>query len=298
MPSPGVYASILRESLRERRWRRFHWNPLTNPRRWQDFDDQLLDALPRLSRSPVSLRDALRTLHEQREWIIEYVGIHVMSLLYANVGYQGMDSLLASWLPQRRTHLLPRLATCPPGNETVATNAALNRLARAASPADLEALSEGRWSGAFGEQLAAFLAARGHRAAASWEVFSPRWRDQPATLVPILKSQQTTEDPLHRQERQEAAFREACAELREELDAPRAALVLSLARLTRTYLLLRENQRFSFDRLLLCMRDSFVWIGERWVEQGWLDAPADIQHLTWDEVEALCNGELLSLIHI
>ena len=69
--------------------------------------------------------------------------------------------------------------------------------------------------------------------------------------------------------------------------------MLSLARLTRTYLLLRENQRFSFDRLLLCMRDSFVWIGERWVEQGWLDAPADIQHLTWDEVEALCNGELM-----
>ena len=136
MPNPGVYASILRESLRERRWRRFHWNPLTNPRRWQDFDDQLLDALPRLLRSPVSLRDALRTLHEQREWIIEYVGIHVMSLLYANVGYQGMDSLLASWLPQRRTHVLPRLATCPPGNETVATNAALNRLAdRSTDPA-------------------------------------------------------------------------------------------------------------------------------------------------------------------
>lgn len=293
LPDLSVYGAVLRETLAERRWERFAFNPVTNHLVWDAFEANLESLLPRLAKPPVSRRDALRKLERQLATIREYVGIHIVSLLFANLSYQLLEGLLALWLPEGAVDLLHQLAVCPPGNQTLATNAALHRLAAQSTDEDLEALATGAEPRpAFRDALEEFLSCYGHRATASWEIFTPRWRDRPDLLVPLLKSARAAGDPSARAERQEAMFTEASASLAARLPAPKRAIVGTLTHYTRRYLLLRENQRFAFDRLLLTVQDTAYWIGDRLVEDGLLSVREDIAFLTWDELHALIYDEL------
>ncbi|TNE84970.1 MAG: hypothetical protein EP330_26560 [Deltaproteobacteria bacterium] len=293
LPDVSVYTSVLRETLTERRWRRFAFNPLTNHLVWDAFEARLGEELTRLGRRPVSRRDALRRMEAQLATVREYVGIHIVSLLFANLFFQLLEGSLATWAPEGAGSLLTRLAVCPPGNLTLATNEALHTLAAKASDADLDALAAGEpVSDAFGAALDHFLAEYGHRASASWEVFTPRWRDHAELLVPLLKSAHAGADPSERAERQEAAFAEASAELSARLAAPQRVIVGLLTHYTRRYLLLRENQRFAFDHLLLTLQDTAYWLGDRFVDDGILDRREQVAMLTWEELSALVHGEL------
>src|SRR5690606_39513668 len=71
---------------------------------------------------PISLADAVRLVGLQRELITDYVGVHICSLLFANLFYQLLEGALASWVPERASALMRRLALCPPGNRTLETN--------------------------------------------------------------------------------------------------------------------------------------------------------------------------------
>lgn len=297
LPDFGVYGSILRETWRERRWERFRWNPFTNHLRWETFRQRLERELPGVSREPASEADALRLVDAQMALVRGYVGVHITSLLFANLFYQLLESFLAVWLPEQATRLMDGLATCPPGNLTLETNEALWTLAHGATDGDLVALEDGRLadaSSAFRGGLVAFLAGYGHRSTASWEIFSPRWRDRPEGLGPLLRSHRRpgAEEPIARSRRQQQAFAEAEAELATLLSGPRKSLLDGLVHLTRQYLLLRENQRFWFDRLLAAVQDTLVHVGGRLVDRGALDRPDDVAFLTWEEVRGLVEGTL------
>src|SRR5690606_14375003 len=125
LPDAGVLLDLLRSVVRDRRWERLRCNPLTNDREWEDYRARLERELPELSREAASPADAVRLVELQTERVREYVAIHVCSLLFAHVAYQLLEGLLASWAPERAAHWMERLATCPPGNLTLETNAAL-----------------------------------------------------------------------------------------------------------------------------------------------------------------------------
>ena len=55
-PDLRVYASILGETVAERRWERFRWNPLTNPAAWDDFRTRLDGRLAELASTRRSVR--------------------------------------------------------------------------------------------------------------------------------------------------------------------------------------------------------------------------------------------------
>lgn len=295
LPDLSVYASFLRETVQERRWSRFAFNPIRNPAQWEAFRDRLDEALPALSAAPVSLPDAVRQVEAQQRWVTEYVGIHLCSLLFANLSYQLLEAALAEWVPEEAAALMRDLATCPPGNRTLEANAALWHLAELATADDLDALERGAPPRpAFAGPLHAFLDRYGHRSAASWELFTPRWADEPARLAPMLRAFAGGElsHPERRAEDQEAAHARALARAREAVGGGRRVLLEGLVHYARRYLLLRENQRFAFDRLLFAERRTLLWIGARLAERGWLDAAADVAFLTWDELVGLC-GEAL-----
>jgi phosphohistidine swiveling domain-containing protein len=293
LPGFGVYASILRETANEKRWERFRWNPFTNHLRWDEFRARLEAELPALSRAPASEGDAVRLVQAQVAMLRDYVGVHVTSLLFANLWDQVLDGLLSVWLPDDGPALHERLATCPPGNLTLATNAALWSLAHRATDEDLAALSEGLVpAGAFGTALQAFLAEYGHRSTASWEVFSPRWADHPAMLVPLLKLQRAAPEPLRRADDAELAFQAAKDEATRLVRGPRRRMLLRVVELNRAYLLLRENQRFWFDRLLQAMQRTMLDLGQRFADRGIVDQADDVAFLTWDEVRGLVDGTL------
>ncbi|MBX2799275.1 MAG: hypothetical protein KTR31_16490 [Myxococcales bacterium] len=289
-PDLTVYGSLLQATFAERRWRRFEWNPLTNPERWDAFVARLREHLPGLSRTPVDGPDAVRLVHAQLGWVREYVGIHICSLLFANLYWQLLESAVAAWLPQHRS-VMEGLALSDAGNLTVRTNDALHALAQRATPDDLTALQQGRPLSAEAQQaLSAFLEEYGHRAEASWEVMSPRWRTHPERLVPLLRAQRGSRPPGERTSAGEQRFSAAMALLREQLGGSRLRWMERLVRDTRRYLTLRENQRFWFDHLLAALQDTLHTVGGFLCEAGALSDAEDVAFLTWTEATDLITG--------
>jgi len=294
MPDVAVYRAILRTTLREQRWRRFAWNPFTNADVWDGFEQELLGALPALSRTPVSTDDALRLVDDALDLLRRYVGIHICSLLFANLADQLVEGMLGVWLPERAKALQDALATTPPGNKTLEVNAALWTLARQADEADLQRLGEGRWQGDFGRALQEFLQAYGQRSAASWDLFAPRWRDEPERLVPLIRgARDVDEDPRVRAQAQQERFEVARDEALRTVDAGarRTLLERGISDLRR-YLLLRENQRFRFEQLQDALRGTLLWLGERLVHARALEQAGDVRFLALDEVRGLIDGAL------
>jgi pyruvate,water dikinase len=294
MPDLSVYAAIFRTTFDEERWRRFAWNPLTNPEAWEHFEADLLAALPGVSRSPGSPTDALRLVEDQRELQRDYIGVHICSLLFANLFDQLLEALLNAWLPDHAVEAHRALATTPPGNWTLVVNRALVELGAEASADDLARLEAG-WpaEGAFAAALERFLADYGHRSEASWDVFAPRWRQDPSRLAPLLRSYREGEDPDEHAARQQAAFEGALRGVEQALAGSwRGAVLERVIALLRTYLLLRENQRFRFEQLQWAQQQTLMWIGEHLVDSGVLVEAADIRFLAWDEVRGLVEGSL------
>lgn len=294
MPDAAVYRAIFKTTFEEERWRRFAWNPFTNPDRWDAFEEELLGALPGLARTPVSAADGLRLVDDALALLGRYVGIHVCSLLFANMADQLVEGMLNVWLPERAKALLDALATTPPGNKTLELNAALWSLAQHAEPTDLERLAEGSLEGPFKARFDAFLRAYGQRSAASWDVFAPRWRDDPRALIPLLRgSMDVPDDPAVRAREQQARFEAARTEALAGIDdGARRAVLRRGIDLLRTYLLLRENQRFRFEQLQDALRGTLLWLGGELVRRGALDRADDVRFLTHDEVRGLLTGEL------
>ncbi len=292
-PDFAVYAAFLRVTLEERRWRRFAWNPLTNPATWRAFEAELHEALGRAAPAPTSERAAVERVEALIGLARRYVGIHVCSLLFASLCDQLFEGVLASAAPERASALRAALAVAPEGNRTLEVNAALWRLARALSAEDVAAIAEGVAPSPPGRAaLDGFLARYGHRAAVSWDVGAPRWREEPARLGPLLRAQRgEAVDPERRAAEQALQAEAARAELLAALPDPAwRALVVRLLDLLRDYLLLRENQRFAFELLQWELKRAALWLGARLAARGALpDAEAAVW-CTWPELRAAVEG--------
>lgn len=231
-PDLRVYASIFKTTFAEKRWQRFRWNPFLNPRAWDQF---LAGLEPRLE----ALRAAAPALAiDVAEPILrDYVRVHITSLLFANLWYQGV-------LP-----LVPEgVLRAPGGTITLRVNRELRELA------------------AHPERLGAFLAEHGHRSTASWEVFATRWSEDPEGVLTLARQMvNVPEPPTVELERAGWALRQA-------------------VELTRTYLRLREEQRYHFDRILSVLKSKLLALGAtifedpwmiRFIERGELHLPVD-----------------------
>ncbi|MFZ5479720.1 MAG: PEP/pyruvate-binding domain-containing protein [Myxococcota bacterium] len=116
-------------------------------------------------------------------------------------------------------------------------------------------------------RLPAFLAAHGHRSTASWEIFAPRWAEAPDGVLRMAR---------------------LVAEGPEPAAAPEPEVGDPFVRLARTYLRLREEQRYAFDRILFALKRRLVALGARW-----FDDPADVRFLLAGELDgALGRDEL------
>lgn len=253
-PDLAVYASILRETVRERRWERFRWNPLLNWKAWADFAPTLEAAVA--SMSPITSRDdALRRLVRCRGLAREYIKIHICSLLFANIWFEAATAALQA---AGEGDAAPALLQPPSDSATARTNQALWRLGRGTLSLDR------------------FLAEYGHRAANSWELFSPRWREAPQLALSLAKASARAPDPSLR-----------AAERARDEARRLAALPLGLravVRLAQRYLLLREEQRFAFDRLLWRWKEPLLWLED--------DLQLSLRFLDRAELDGLLQGKL------
>jgi len=294
-PDAAVYASLLATAYRERRWRRFAANPLTNHIVWERYRERLDSALPALTvRDGIPTDELVHRVGVHVDLLREYIAIHLCTLLYANLAWQLLDSALAAWIP-KRPDLRDALAASPPGNLTVETNTALHALAAIATPAELEAVAAGRpiADGPFAQALARFLERYGHRSDQSWEILSARWRRRPDRLAPLLLAARSDiggPSPAARAALREATFQEALHDVRATLSRPRRAVVELWIRVARRMLLLRENQRFWLDRLLASLQDQLLALGDHAVARRVLASPDDVSFVTWPELQEIVSG--------
>ena len=245
-PDLRVYAAIFAETLRERRWRRFRWNPFGNWRAWDEF---LAGLPPRLAALEAAAPEAALSI--ATPLVRDYVKVHITSLLFANMAYEIVGPLV----PEETR---PVLLRAPAGTITAQVNAELWRLGHA--PDDRAA-------------LAAFLAAHGHRSSASWEVFASRWAEDPVGVLRLARLAAEGPDPLARLAAEAEETRAALAALRD----PTLRWAVGL---TQTYLRLREEQRYHLDRVLFALKRKLVTLGARWFED-----PADVRFLVAGELD-------------
>jgi pyruvate,water dikinase len=240
-PDFRVYGAIFYTTFQERRWERFRWNPFKNHRAWADFLARLDERLALLERAPPAL-----ALEVGRPLIRDYIKIHITSLLFANLYYQ----LVAAFLSLEEQELLLRP---PAGTMTIAVNHHLWLLAHKKL-----ALSE-------------FLARHGHRSLASWEIFAPRWAENPGQVEELSRFWLGKEDPQLAVKKEDQQSKAALEKLSSR---PLKAAIL----LAQAYLSLREEQRYHFDRILWLLKQKLLGLGQS------LEDPTDIRFLEAEEL--------------
>jgi len=229
-PDWRVYRSILATTLRERRWKRFRWNPARNWSHWNEFVEalpqQLLD-LP-VRAQPRARAEAVRAL------VRRYIKIHVCSLLFANIGYELATARLGALGLDELTDVVLRPLR---PSATVEVHHALWEL------------GQGRRS------LERVLEEHGRRSPSSWELFSPRWMESPEMVLPLAAAAARGSDP-----RQEAL--RAVAEADSAMERlPRT--VKRLVLLVRRYLQLREDQRYTFEQITWEWKQCWISLEDR-----------------------------------
>ena len=188
-----------------------------------------------------------------------YIKIHITSLLFANIAWQ----LMQAWLPSETVQEL----SLSPNNPTIRTNIALWRWGRGELEDD------------------AFLAEFGHRCtSSSWELFTARWDEAP----PRALAQQMAQGPDPRALQREQTWRVAQALDRVRGQHPRR---MRAVRLARRYLALREEQRWTFDRLMHHMKRCALKVGVDPERLPWLE----LHELRDLEGGARPEGELFAI---
>lgn len=254
-PDVRVYASILRETIEKARWQRFSPGLWSNPKEWKDFLGVLDDQLPTVSSPGESVDAAMALADRCRSLAGRYVGIHVCSLLWANVLHQMAQSSLVA---MGKAELIKDALRPVEENWTVKTNHALWRLGR-------------------GEiTMHTFIKQFGHRATSSWELFSPRWAESESSVAILAETAARHVDPARLAADQSAR----ALKVQRSLGGWLGWLVGQ----TQVYLALRENQRFHFDRLL------DAWGAQ--LKKVEALSGVEVRFLTRDELDAMVQGSL------
>jgi len=251
-----VYGSIFRTTFQEKRWRRFRANPFTNPASWDVLERRLDRDIPALARSE---EPPVARVRAGIELARDYIRVHICSLLFANLTFQLAENLVP---PALRDDLL----RCPAENWTQRTNRALHGL-----------------SG--GGDLQEFLDAFGFRgASSSWEIFSPRWAEEPHRVERLVApyADGVLADPAQVATAQEEAALVAIRALKSQVGGARGAALVRLVELTRHYLQLREDQRYQFDRLLFVLKGALLDLGAEHLADR-----ERVRWLEWSELQGL-----------
>ena len=318
-PNLGMVASIFGQVFRERRWERYRFNFLTNHDEWETFAPAMVRRTEALALDFTDARAGLAVVDDARALILEYLEIHLLSLLFAHLTYELLDKALRSWVGDGGEALRSALVSVAE-NETLRVNRdlwGLARLARATPPvaeqlvdqasrgwpdAPLEWVAALSGSGPLVAAIHGFLAEHGHRSDASWEIFSARWADSPEVVLSIVAGALQSGDRADPDDHERARARDRAHA--EELVRSRFGRTLArrafpwrrrvfddLLRLCRRYMALRENQRYAFDGLLLRLKRVFERTGALIERQGLLDG-ADIVFLELAELRALVAGAI------
>jgi pyruvate,water dikinase len=153
----------------------------------------------------------------------------------------------------------------------------------------------------FVAHLDGFLATFGHRALKEFELRSPRWEEEPAPVLGMVRNYLLVEsDPAeheHRVEQRRAELERRIAEGLAQRPLERALgvrgrLVHHLTERVKYYVTMRENSRFYWIMAAHVTRKKILRLEARLMAQGRLKCRDDIFYLECAELEQLEHGAL------
>ena len=290
----------------EQRWLPIRWRSEQKEalRRWEQ--------LRQFDAETASDREIMRALTVSGEFSSRFVSFLMRCQGSAFGQVQFLLWLSEAWIGDRSLALrllqgLPNVLTAQSSLELwrLAERAAADQHAAAlvgeTAPENLlDALAADPDAAWLADELTAFLTEHGHRTTAELELATPRWVEEPATLLQTFRGyvehpEQSSPARLH--ERQVADRRAAQAEARAALTAnpierllpARWLLYRLVIRDAQELQPLRENPKYVLMKLTLEQRRLYLELGERWQRSGVLDAPEDIFWLSFDETIALAR---------
>lgn len=138
-----------------------------------------------------------------------------------------------------------------------------------------------------------FLAVHGHRAIREFDLRSPRWEEDPAPVLGMVRNHLLVEsEPVDHEARAAEARTRLEAELRQRTRGLRWRLIRLAATRAKYYLRLRENSRFYHIMGFGAVRKKILAAEAELLAAGRLKCQDDIFFLTWTEVAALRSGAL------
>ncbi len=143
----------------------------------------------------------------------------------------------------------------------------------------------------FSRALTDFLSTYGHRCVREIELATPRWREDPATVLQMVRNYlqedlqiATDRHSLHLLARD--ALRQALPRRWQQ------RLALYLVRRVRYYVTLREDTRHYHTMAFATVRGKLMNLGLQLVQDERLRVQEDVFFLSWAEADALSRGEL------
>ncbi len=245
--------------------------PWGNHRLWARFErrhaaemEALAGRVSLLGESP-DTETVLALLGQCRRADEDLLRLHRWSLTQADLWFSALRRVVGAG----RGDVVSALTAGLP-NRSLAVDAALGRLAEAlAGNADGQSL-------AAAAAMGAFLSEHGHRSF-SLDVWQPTFADEPEQVVRLAVADRGGSAGGSRQ----PPGREPAS-----LPFLRRAVAAPLARMARTYIPLRENQRYAWQRSLALQRRLYLALGRRLAEEGSLRQAGDVFFLTREEAAA------------
>jgi phosphohistidine swiveling domain-containing protein len=246
-------------------------------------------------------------------------GRHVMAVNGSAARYflwmAALRALLRRWLPDLPRDALGLLASGSEGVLSAETGRRIWRLAQEARrnetvralllahppEAALPLLRAAPEAAAFVAHLDGFLATFGHRALKEFELRSPRWEEEPAPVLGMVRNYLLVEsDPAEHERRvaeRRAELVRRIAEGLARLPGERALglrrrLVRHLTERVKYYVTMRENSRFYWIMAAYIVRKKILRLEARLMAQGRLKCRDDIFYLECAEMEQLERGAL------
>ncbi|MEA2564163.1 MAG: rifampicin phosphotransferase [Acidobacteriota bacterium] len=239
----------------------------------------------------------------------------IINDFFVMVFYGTLKKLCANWCGDEAGSLQNDLIVGEGGIESTEPTRMLLRLAAQArempelrqlllerSPEDLVAEVPSRFPD-FGVEIRRYLDLYGFRGVNELKLEEPSVKDRPAFVYQILRNY-ITGDPSALDlsvigEREQRIRREAEARAFEAIRKkggllPRAAIFRRVLNNARLGVKNRENMRFARTRIYGVLREILRAVGEHFTEEGILDAPQDIFHLTLDEVWDYTRGRAVT----
>lgn len=249
------------------------WFPLYNLFRWNEFDRTVDHSLTSLERQKDhSLRGNVEFIKRAQGLSDEFLGIHSWSITFADVFYSLLKYLigLCGGDPAATDTLLSGL----PGNETVRANIAI-------SQCDPEIAGS----------LDRIGRAYGHRSK-NLDIASKTWGEDPDLLIKMAEIiKKSPVSPLDAYSKRARARQQTEQEIRDQIKAQYfPANVLKMAGFkvilyfARHFMLLRENQRNVWHKILAKTRGACLDLADKLQAEGALKDKDDIFYLTMPDL--------------